>query len=292
VEIDAARAVRDAGYAPYLDYRPSTPEERTAVEAALKASWLSTDLEPRAIAFAVERLVPEHLREVRGRREELVRLTMDAVRDRLTKEITYWDHRALDLKEQERAGKQPKMNAAMAERRADELQARLRKRMEELQQERQVSALPPVVVGGALVVPAGALTSHVVSPDAVDTAARAAARRAEVERLAVEAVVGAERRLGRIPTDVGARKLGYDVESEVPGDGRLLFIEVKGRTRGADTITVTKNEILTALNMPDDFILAIVEVDRTTHEPRYLRRPFRHEPDFEVTSVTYDLREL
>jgi hypothetical protein len=77
----------------------------------------------------------------------------------------------------------------------------------------------------------------------------------------MEAVIAAERRLGRIPTDVGARKLGYDVESEVPGDGRLLFIEVKGRADGADTVTVTKNEILTALNMPDDFILAIVEVD-------------------------------
>jgi hypothetical protein len=42
VEIDAAGAMRDAGYAPYLDYRPIMPEERTAVES----SWLSTDLEP------------------------------------------------------------------------------------------------------------------------------------------------------------------------------------------------------------------------------------------------------
>jgi hypothetical protein len=144
------------------------------------------------------------------------------------------------------------------------------------------------VVGGALVVPAGALTCRVASPDGAD----AAARRAEVERLAVEAVMEAERRLGRIPTNVSARKLGYDVESEVPGDGRLLFIEVKGRADGADTITVTKNEILTALNMPDDFILAIVEVDGTAHELRYLCKPFRNEPDFEVTSVTYNLREL
>jgi Domain of unknown function (DUF3883) len=170
----------------------------------------------------------------------------------------------------------------------ERLEKRLRKCMEELQQELPVSALPPVVAGGALVVPAGALSSRVVSPDGVD----AAARRAEVERMAMEAVMAVERRLGRIPTDVGARKLGYDVESEVPGEGRLLFIEVKGRADGADTVTVTKNEILTALNMPDDFILAIVEVDGRAHEPRYLRQPFRHEPDFEVTSVTYALREL
>lgn len=43
--------------------------------------------------------------------------------------------------------------------------------------------------------------------------------------------------------------------------GRLRFIEVKGRVRGATTVTVTKNEILTALNKPDDFILTVVEAE-------------------------------
>lgn len=60
----------------------------------------------------------------------------------------------------------------------------------------------------------------------------------------------------------------------------------------ADTVTVTKNEVLTALNRPQDYVLALVTVDGVAHEPRYLRRPFRREPDFEVTSVNYDLGEL
>jgi Domain of unknown function (DUF3883) len=34
---------------------------------------------------------------------------------------------------------------------------------------------------------------------------------------------------------------------------------VKGRISGAETVTVTKNEILYSLNKPDDYILAIVE---------------------------------
>src|SRR5207244_266604 len=84
----------------------------------------------------------------------------------------------------------------------------------------------------------------------------------EVERLAMDAVMQAERRLGHEPRDVSAEKCGYDVESRVPGTGRLRFIEVKGRRAGADTICVTRNEILTALNKPEDFILAIVEVDQ------------------------------
>ena len=57
-------------------------------------------------------------------------------------------------------------------------------------------------------------------------------------------------------------------------------------------MTVTKNEILTALNKPDDFILAIGLVNGESIDLRYVRRPFQREPDFGVTSVNYGLAEL
>src|SRR4029077_12740052 len=102
-----------------------------------------------------------------------------------------------------------------------------------------------------------------------------------------------ERRLGFGPTNRELEKLGYDIESHVPGTGKLRFIEVKGRVTGAETITVTRNEILYSLNKPDDFILAIVEfLDGDSHRVHYIRRPFGREPDFGVTSVNYDLSEL
>jgi hypothetical protein len=79
----------------------------------------------------------------------------------------------------------------------------------------------------------------------------------------------------------------------VPGTGKLRFIEVKGRVSGAETITVTKNEILYSLNKPDDFILAVVEFfDGDAHRVHYLRCPFHREPDFGVTSVNYDFGDL
>ena len=117
------------------------------------------------------------------------------------------------------------------------------------------------------------------------------------------AVMAMERRLGYEPRDVSTQKLGWDVESGIPGDGRLRFIEVKGRIAGAKTVTVTKNEILAALNKPDDFILAVVEVNvevgdgtgETTAKAEavhYIRKPFQREPDFGVTSVNYDLSQL
>jgi hypothetical protein len=112
------------------------------------------------------------------------------------------------------------------------------------------------------------------------------------ERLAIEAVLDAERRLGNAPRDVGKEKRGYDVES-LTRAGRLRFLEVKGRVVGAATVTVTRNEVLTALNKPDDYILAIAEIDGgRVVRLRYVRTPFGREPDFGVTSVNYDLDEL
>jgi hypothetical protein len=106
-------------------------------------------------------------------------------------------------------------------------------------------------------------------------------------------VMDIERSLGFDPTDREFEKLGYDIESRIPGTGKLRFIEVKGRVSGAPTITVTRNEILYSLNKPDDFILAIVEfTSEDTHQLHYLRQPFQREPDFGVTSVNYDFAEL
>lgn len=190
---------------------------------------------------------------------------------------------------QEGAGKTPRMNSSRARARADDLQGRLRRRLEELEQERHLSPQPPVVLGGALVVPVGLLMQLAGEPEPAafsnDTAA--------VEAVAMAAVMEAERRLGFVPRDVSAEKCGYDVESKAPVSGKLRFLEVKGRISGADSVTVTKNEVLTALNKPDDFVLAIVEVENgNAKSVRYVRRPFVREPDFGVTNVTYKLRDL
>jgi superfamily II DNA or RNA helicase len=282
---------RQAGYAPYLDYRPVAEDERALVEPVVAGLGLRERIEQQATGYAIAHIVPQHLAEVKRRKDELVLKAMAAVKDRLTKEITYWDHRAVQLRLQEEAGKTPRLNSEKARQRADELQARLQKRMEELEQERQLSALPPVVIGGALVIPAGLLARLKGEP--APTLDALAQERQRVERAAMAAVMRHEQALGFIPRDVSAEKCGYDVESLVPGTGKLRFIEVKGRATGAETVTLTKNEILTALNKPEEFILAIVAVDgETADTPRYLVQPFTREPDFGVTSVTYNLAEL
>jgi hypothetical protein len=241
------------------------------------------------LEHAIAHLVPGHLGEVKQRKEELINRTLAAVKERLTKEVNYWDHRARQLRDQEAAGQvNARLNSGLARQRADDLAARLQRRMAELEQERKLSAQPPVVVGGALVVPA-----HLLRPVASGGSPDAGGVETSVsERLAVEAVLAAERWLGNSPRDVGAQKRGYDVESRTPV-GRLRFIEVKGRVAGANTVTVTRNEILTALNRLEEYILAIAVIDgERVARLVYVRQPFGKEPDFGVTSVNYDLEEL
>jgi hypothetical protein len=163
--------------------------------------------------------------------------------------------------------------------------------MEELEQERRLSPLPPVAAGGALVIPVTLIRR--LKGEQTEEPGLFARETQRIERLAMEAVMSLEGQLGREPHDVSSENQGYDLESKDPKGGRLLFIEVKGRVAGATTVTVTKNEILTALNKPHDFILAIVIVNGDTAEkPAYIRRPFQREPDFGVTSVNYSLAEL
>jgi len=297
VEMDEAGNAFSAGPAPFLDYQPIDDSDRALLESMLHQDWLKTQLEDKARAYAVQHLVPRFFTEVKQRREETVERTLAAVKDRLTKEISYWDHRAQDLKAQEHAGKvNARLNSEMAQRRADELAARLERRVAELDQERRISPQPPIVIGAALIVPAG-LINKLRGEEPTSSPQLFAHEKKAVEEAAMKSVMDEERRLGYFPVDVHTENLGWDIESVVPGTGKLRFIEVKGRVTGATTITVTKNEILAGLNKPEDYWLAVVEVRFENQEPRagqpkYLRMPFRREPDFGATSVNYELNTM
>lgn len=296
VELDEAGHAVNAGYAPYLDYRAASEAEQTAIRPYMsQQDWLMRGVEERAVEYAVAEIVPKHFQEVRAHREQMLDKTEKAVRERLTAEIQYWDYRANDLWEKEMAGKtNAKLNSENARRRADALQARLQKRLTEIAKERQISSQLPNIMGGALIIPKGLLHQLTGEPE-IGTFGKGDRR--AIEYAAMKAVVDIEKRLGFAPVDVSASNRGYDIESYIPKERRqgtesLRFIEVKGRAKGADSVTVTKNEILTALNKEENFILAIVEVDGAETRTVYLKRPFRSAPDFAVTSSNYNIKDL
>lgn len=294
VEVDAENHQRAAGDAPYLDYRPLATTDPSASEllARPECVFARGDVSDLVMDYAVTTVAREHADAVRARVRARVERTALAVRDRLTKEIAHWDHRAATLLEQEAAGKvNAKLNAREAQRRADELSARLRARLAELDREADIASLAPRIVGAALVIPQGLINRvQGVGPTTTTTT--------DVDRMAVAArardiVMARERARGFVPVDREFDHVGYDVESLNPATGEVRFIEVKGRAEGAGQITVTRNELVTALNRPEQFVLAVIEfAPDDSYRETYLRAPFSDNPSFSEISRTYDLARL
>ncbi|WP_165248465.1 helicase-related protein [Adlercreutzia sp. ZJ141] len=300
VEIDYDGNTFDAGYAPYLDYRPATETERASIGSvfAEELGWLESDPDKIATEFAIRNIIPEHIDEVRKRTLAQVAKVQKAVDARLRAEINYWDYRAGELADREHAGKRnARLNSKQAERRANELAERLQRRMDQLERQKQLSPMPPRVVGGALVMPASML-HPAATADPNGQSVDAAAKR-KTELAAMDAIMAIERELGYDPKDVSEQRgIGYDIFSRVPDNMRngndpvTRMIEVKGRIAGGDSVTLTKNEILCALNKPDGWLLAIVEVEGYSTKTTYLKRPALRAPSFAENSVNYDTGRL
>ena len=183
VEITDDGQVSHLNYAPYLDYRPFGEGEPApaAVRARPECAWITGACAEEARCYAIENVVPEHLAEIREVKTRLLDKIEAAVKERLTKEISYWDHRALQLRDQESAGKvNARVNSGEARKRADDLQARLSKRQHDIARERRLAPLPPVVLGGVLVVPIGLI--HAITGKASVSARVAVDRQAVAAR--------------------------------------------------------------------------------------------------------------
>lgn len=295
--IDRNGAATNAGIAPHLNLRPARPEEIARVDDLLQADWLRTDLEKTAVRFATVELAQKHVAEVKARRIPEIDKVEQEVKARLKKEINYWDARAFELKEEERAGKKTRLNWQNAQRRAEELAERLKRRLEALDQERFISAQPPRVRGGMVVIPRGLLIARAPADELAETAngfSEDPVARRKIEIAAMEAVMAVERTLGNTPTDVSAQKVGYDIASYDPRADHLRFIEVKGRIDGADTVMITRQEVITSLHEPDKFILAVVQVENGfAREPRYVRGALdTREPPFEHNAIQFSIKGL
>jgi hypothetical protein len=285
-----------AGWAPHLDLEPLAAADRPRVADVLIAPWIKADLEHKAIGLAAATLVPEHFEEVATRRIAHVDKTLAAVHERLTKEIDYWSDREIKLKDDRAAGKDVRLNLDNVSKTLKDLQYRLESRKKTLQAMRQVQNGTPVVLGGALVVPAGLIRELRGERPGLTTADVLA--RQKIERLAMQAVIAAERAKGHHVVDVSSEKCGWDVTSLPPTVAGVIppprHIEVKGRAAGAETITVTRNEILYAVNQGEKFVLAMVFVnpDDSIDGPYYLTSPFQREPEWGVASSNYFVKDL
>jgi superfamily II DNA or RNA helicase len=295
VEVDRQQQFRAAGSAPYLDYRPLTQEEQSLVLPLMEEEWLRQDWDEAVLTYCLTQILPDHLEQIKRQRLSLVDKVETEVKARLQREINYWYRRYEELKLKEQAGKETRLPAQVAKDRSQALADRLQQRLAELARERSIAPKPPQIKGGALILPVGLLRQLKGNqPEAQAVEADPAARQ-RVEQLAMAEVLAAERQLGRAPRDVSAeRGLGYDIESRDMDSGTLYFIEVKGRIAGADSVTLTVNEVRRALNVPERFRLAIVQVEGDQAlPPVYVPGQFNWgQPGFGQTQTTYGLAQL
>ncbi|MFC7360146.1 helicase-related protein [Nocardioides astragali] len=282
--VDHFGTVSPAGPAPYLDCvaAPAGP----AVDAARGLAWLG-DAEDKAMSWIIANQLPEYLVEVQPRRLAELEKARDLVTKRLSSESERLLLDAAIASEKEQKGEKPKESSDSLNRKAVELDVRLRKRLTLLDQQQLMSTKPPHIVTAALVLPIGMLEGEI--PPAAPIHAK---ETKEVERRGVDLVMARERELGRKPVEQAFNNPGFDILS-TDANGDTYRIEVKARIEGAKDFFVTHNEVMTGKNAVPRYRLALVRVDprgAQYDEVRYLADPFATTDlgDFEATGIRGD----
>lgn len=282
--VDSFGAVTAAGPAPYLDC-VAAPDVAVVTEAR-QLRWLA-EAEDKATSWIIANQLPEFLAEVRPRRSAELAKTRALVTKRLENERDRLLLDAAVAAEKEQVGDKPKESADNLNRKAVDLDVRLRKRLELLDQQALMSTKPPRILTAALVLPVDMVEGS------LPTAAPIHAKETkEVERRGVELVLARERELGRKPVEQAFTNKGFDILSTA-SNGDTYRIEVKARLDGATDFFVTHNEVMVGKNAVPRYRLALVRVDprgAQYDDVRYLDNPFANTDlgDFEATGIRGD----
>lgn len=279
--VDSYGTISPAGPAPYLDCvaAPDSP----AVVAARQLPWL-TEAEDRAMSWIMNNQLPEYLAEVQPRRAAELAKTRALVIRRLEGERDRLLFDSAIAAEKEQAGEKAKESPESLNRKAVDLDVRLRKRLELLDQQELMSTKPPRIITAALVLPIGMLEHEIPASAPVH-----AKETKDVERRGVDLVLNCEHKLGRKPVEQAFTNKGFDILSTA-SNGDTYRIEVKARLDGAIDFYVTHNEVLVGKNAVPRYRLALVKVDPRgpQHDQvRYLDNPFAATElgDFEATGI-------
>jgi superfamily II DNA or RNA helicase len=286
--VDSFGTVTPAGPAPYLDCvaAPDTP----AVVAARQLPWLA-EAEDRAMSWIITNQLPDYLAEVQPRRAAELAKTRALVIKRLEGERDRLLYDSAIAAEKERAGEKPKESSESLNRKAVDLDVRLRKRLELLDQQELMSPKPPRILTAALILPIDMLENDLPASAPVH-----AKETKDVERRGVDLVLAYEAKIGRKPAEQTFTNKGFDILSTAP-NGDTYRIEVKARLDGATDFYVTHNEVLVGKNAVPRYRLALVKVDPRgpQHDQvRYLDNPFAATElgDFAATGIRGDWNKM
>ena len=280
--------VIDAGPAPHLDLRPMTEEEKRLTKPLLQDLSMFKKESEEVMVEAVRRN-DQFFREILQTRKERVELEKSQIEQRLLDAIQKSDDKLARLMTRSDPKPTDAANIKKLQLQISDLTNRKRRRLAQLTSEEKLLSMAPVICGSALVLPKGLfLKLQGKAVPAVDVAAR---RR--IERLAMKAVTDAETALGHIVYDCSKENKGWDLESAIPGTGKVRYIEVKGVSNITKEVTVSRNEWLKGHNLGNKFLLAFVVVNGDQYgEPSYIRNPFTNQPDATDTQKSMSIESL
>ena len=299
VEVDEIGNLSVPGNEPYMSYELPKPEMLTKLKGHIDTDWIDQAFENKAQEWAIQNLAEQHFEEIRKITEARVDKTKEAVETRLKLEIDYWGERADKVRKMEEKGYAEYTNSDKLRERAIDLEVRLGQRQLEIDQERHLNNNPPYIVGAALIVPQGLIDKAVgfePTEEEAKQAEQAEVDRMKTDRRAMEAVLAAEKSLGRVPEAQDHNNPGYDILSVDPQTGTHYFIEVKGHLPQTKEITVSAPQVQKAKSNPERWLLAVVSVPEETSaesEVRYLVEPFKKVTmHFAQTKLSLKVKDL
>lgn len=230
--------------------KPLSKEELSLIKDYIKGKdidWMKVAAKAKDF---IQETFSEQIKEIKTQKLEILEKDQKRIR-----------HEIYSLEESVKAGKE-----------TNELEKRLEKCHQDTEELKAMSLFPPKVITGFMTVPKGLLDSlkHQTSEVEKD-------ERDKIEKIGMETVMDIERSLGFNPIDISNRhdKCGYDIKS---AEDRWIEVKAKKIDTPPVTVTITRNELQTALDNPNKFILAIVLVEGDkVKKTLYLKNPFRGE---------------
>jgi superfamily II DNA or RNA helicase len=228
----------------------------------------------RAEQVLIEQALNPFLAEVAAQREKEIETIARHMEISLNALIHRQNLRMASLLENQQSSRPDPLVAAnikTTEDRLDELNGRLERRRDEMQQERHCTIADIQHHGRAWVLP---------HPDRASPGIAPMVRDDEIEHIAVEAVIAYEQARGWQVQSVEKENRGFDLISRRPHPEdpqtaiEVRFIEVKGRAR-IGPVALSSNEYKTAERLTKDFWLYVVYNCATRPEVHVIQDPVR-----------------
>jgi superfamily II DNA or RNA helicase len=142
-----------------------------------------------------------------------------------------------------------------------------------IEQEKILTLSTPTFVGALRIVPAQIIGPAMKSDE-------------EIEKIGMEVTLRYEREQDRVPEDVSAENLGFDIRS-TDRAGQKRYIEVKARA-GVGAVALTQNEWFKAKRFKQDYFLYVVMSAATKPELMIVQNPAeRLQPEEKMELVRY-----